>query len=66
MIPPYIALNLCDFNQNWFVESYTLLMGINRNLCFYIYKGVYIFFISFRVISTYTRFCMRDVYYVIK
>jgi len=29
-----VLLNLYDFNQNWFVESYTLLMGINGNLCF--------------------------------
>jgi len=28
-----VLLNFYDFNQNWFVESYTSLMGINRNLC---------------------------------
>ena len=34
MTSPYMHLNWYDFNQNQFVESYTSLKGINRNLCF--------------------------------
>ena len=26
--------NLCDFLKNWFVESYTSVMGLHGNLCF--------------------------------
>ena len=34
MISLYMHKNGYDFNQNHFVESYTSLMGINRNQCF--------------------------------